>query len=181
MLSLFSTGFFEFVALPLFKAWSKLFGSPSSILRVKNIVNNKAYWDSQTPKNHSSDSEEDWLSVCLQTSLILSLSFISSMYIIQWFLCHPCLCDQQYTTNYYCQICSSALILFFLCSQIPWFFLSHKSFVVVFCILYYRWTLMYAPSALFKMISRYYVNVVIVLRVGTCVCIDVQDSTTMPT
>ena len=40
---------------------------------------------------------------------------------------------------------------------------------------------MYAPSALFKMISRYYVNVVVVLQVGTCVCIDVQDSTTMPT
>lgn len=58
-LSLFSTGFFEFVALPLFKAWSKLFGSPFSILLVKNILNNKAYWDGQMPRNHSSDSEED--------------------------------------------------------------------------------------------------------------------------
>ena len=71
MLSLFSAGFFEFVALPLFKAWSKLFGSPSSILRVKNIVNNKAYWDAQTPKNHSSDSEEDW---CLFANISDSVS-----------------------------------------------------------------------------------------------------------
>lgn len=78
--------------------------------------------------------------VCLQISLILSLSFIST-FIIQWFLCHPCLCDQQYTTNYYCQIfCSALMCNFFLCSQILWFFLSHKSFVV-FYILYYRWTL----------------------------------------
>lgn len=53
------SGFFEFVALPLFKAWSKLLGSPSSILLVKNILNNKAYWDAQIPRNHSSDSEED--------------------------------------------------------------------------------------------------------------------------
>lgn len=52
------TGFFEFVALPLFKAWSKLFGSPDTITFCKNIVNNKAYWDEQLPRN-SSDSEEE--------------------------------------------------------------------------------------------------------------------------
>ena len=50
--------FFEFVALPLFKAWSKLFGSRFSVMLCKNVLNNKAYWDEQIPRN-SSDSEDD--------------------------------------------------------------------------------------------------------------------------
>ena len=59
-LSLLSAGFFEFVALPLFKAWSKLFGSQFSTMLCRNIINNKTFWDDQTPtSNSSSDSEED--------------------------------------------------------------------------------------------------------------------------
>lgn len=54
----FLLGFFEFVALPLFKAWSKMLGSRSSVKLCENILNNKAYWDEQMSKN-TSDSEED--------------------------------------------------------------------------------------------------------------------------
>jgi len=54
------SGFFEFVALPLFKAWSKLFGSQFSIMLCRNITNNKTFWDAQIPtSSSSSDSEED--------------------------------------------------------------------------------------------------------------------------
>jgi hypothetical protein len=43
------SGFFEFFALPLFKAWSKFIRSPLSVRMCCNIANNKQYWE-----NHSS-------------------------------------------------------------------------------------------------------------------------------
>jgi hypothetical protein len=52
------SGFMEFCALPLFKAWSKLFGSKFSISLCKNVVNNKTWWDQYLPTS-SSDSEDD--------------------------------------------------------------------------------------------------------------------------
>ncbi|XP_064382236.1 high affinity 3',5'-cyclic-AMP phosphodiesterase 7A-like [Halichondria panicea] len=51
------SGFFEYVALPLFKAWSKIFNSRLSLMLCKNIVRNKEYWDSRQPKPES-DSED---------------------------------------------------------------------------------------------------------------------------
>ena len=50
--------FMELYALPLFKAWSKLFGSKFSISLCTNIAHNKTWWDQHIPKS-SSDSEDD--------------------------------------------------------------------------------------------------------------------------
>lgn len=41
------SGFFEYVALPTFKAWSKFVGSPLSVRLCENIIRNKSYWDKQ--------------------------------------------------------------------------------------------------------------------------------------
>lgn len=53
------SGFFEFVALPLFKAWSKLFNSRLSLDLCKNILRNKEYWDNLIPHTSSDSSDED--------------------------------------------------------------------------------------------------------------------------
>lgn len=41
------SGFFEFCALPLFKAWSKFVQSSLSVQMCCNTMNNKLYWDEQ--------------------------------------------------------------------------------------------------------------------------------------
>lgn len=53
------SGFFEFVALPLFKAWSKLSGSRLSQKLCQNILNNKSYWDNIIHNGHESSDSED--------------------------------------------------------------------------------------------------------------------------
>lgn len=53
--------FFEFVALPLFKAWSQFVRSPLSVQLCRNIVTNKSYWDEQTLSSSSSDSDGESL------------------------------------------------------------------------------------------------------------------------
>lgn len=40
-----TAGFFEFLALPLFKAWSEFFNSGFSNILCDNVITNKAYWD----------------------------------------------------------------------------------------------------------------------------------------
>ena len=52
------SGFFEFVALPLFKAWSQFVRSPLSVQLCRNVINNKEYWDDQiSPSTSDSDGE----------------------------------------------------------------------------------------------------------------------------
>lgn len=51
------SGFFEFVALPLFKAWSQFVRSPLSVQLCRNVINNKEYWDDQISPSTSSDSD----------------------------------------------------------------------------------------------------------------------------
>lgn len=54
-----STGFFAFVALPLFKTWSKFFNTPFSKLLCENIISNKKYWDAEVKKEEEDRSEDE--------------------------------------------------------------------------------------------------------------------------
>ena len=50
------SGFFEFCALPLFKAWSGFISSPLSLRLCGNIQNNKCYWDLESRATSTSEA-----------------------------------------------------------------------------------------------------------------------------